>query len=633
MSDSKKVQEQELKKLEDEAYFELRQIIAEAMQYQDVELLDARIASWKNKYKKLLDRPSTSSKSDFKKRIEFLLNEYYSSITQYILEKLKLREEKKVKNQAKAMRELYRIIQDTNDYDLLKKKIKQWEEKYPVSGFLSMYQKRIELYTRDKNIRENAFKQEEAFSDLVDITKKYATLDELKTMTADWEKKYSINDKYSIDDFIKHQSEIKRFISDEFLISIARDDPKPDNIDKTEIDVVEEYNSSKSFSDLSVQSSSYAALLAISKSPNSINEMFKWVYKNRHIKFNDKYKELILSATYLDYSPTYLNKLKVPNMDMSKNSLSYDEYKNIGDIKRYAIISYFNLLLPPEKAISNDYFTKHIQTVYAKSERARTTSKMEDPSLAVDDMLNSGIEVSLKTPDKLINETEDTVDAPVILDENIVDTPEKTINNSISNDIPESQTQEQEPKAEAIIDLSEIEEVLNHDIENDTDINNDNINEVESVEENNHREEDIIVPYEESNPQDLEEESEVVYESSEEDNDYTFSVKEPESDFESATITSESDQEEQSLDIEIVSKTYSSSNPSHSIFEPHSREIELNQDTVVAFSPLFIAAVNNLDKQATIVDHIDSDVTEYVEKQKAQEISLSEPVKIKTDSE
>ena len=85
MSDSKKVQEQELKKLEDEAYFELKQIIAEAMQLQDIELLDARIASWKNKYKKLLDRPSTSSKSDFKKRIEFLLNQYYTEITEYIL--------------------------------------------------------------------------------------------------------------------------------------------------------------------------------------------------------------------------------------------------------------------------------------------------------------------------------------------------------------------------------------------------------------------------------------------------------------------------------------------------------------------------------------------------------------------
>ena len=217
MADNKKVQEEDLKKLEDEAYFELCQIIAEAMELQDVNLLNARIASWKNKYKKLLDRPSTNSKSDFKKRIEFLLTQYYSEVTKYILSQLKLQEQKKVENQAKALRELYTIIRDTNDYDLLKKKVKKWEEKYPVSGFLKMYQKRIHLYTRDKNLRENAFKQEEAFSDLVDITKVHGTLDELKNELSLWEEKYSINDKYTIDDFLNHQIEVKRYTSDEFL--------------------------------------------------------------------------------------------------------------------------------------------------------------------------------------------------------------------------------------------------------------------------------------------------------------------------------------------------------------------------------------------------------------------------------
>ncbi len=70
---------------------------------------------------------------------------------------------------------------------------------------------------------------------------------------------------------------------------------------------------------------------------------------------------------------------------MSKSSLSYDEYNNISDIKRYAIISYFNLLLPPEKAISNDYFNKHIQTIYSKSEKARTTNHIEDDTSLINE--------------------------------------------------------------------------------------------------------------------------------------------------------------------------------------------------------------------------------------------------------
>ena len=369
MSNSRDINNEDLKKLEDEAYNELCQIIAEAMQLQDVELLDARIAEWKNKYRKLLDRPSTSSKSDFKKRIEFLLTQYYSTVTQYILSQLKLNETKKIEKQSKAMRELYRLIKDTDDYDLLKKKIKKWEDKYPISGFLDMYQKRIKYNTSEKNIKENSFKQEEAFSELVDITKKTGTMDELKDYLNRWEKKYSINDKFTIDDFIKHQSEVKRFTSDEFLQSIAREEPKIDDANE----LIEEYND-KTFSDLSIQASAYAALVSISNSPNSVDEMFKWVYKNSNIKFNDKYKELILNATYLNYSPMYLKKLQKPEIDMAKSTLSYDEYKNINETKRYAIISYFNLLLPQNRAISNDYFNKNIETIYKKSEQARSDS-------------------------------------------------------------------------------------------------------------------------------------------------------------------------------------------------------------------------------------------------------------------
>ena len=440
MADNKKVQEEDLKKLEDEAYFELCQIIAEAMELQDVDLLNARIASWKNKYKKLLDRPSTNSRSDFKKRIEFLLTQYYSEVTKYILSQLKLQEEKKVENQAKALRELYAIIRGTNDYDLLKKKVKKWEEKYPVSGFLKMYQKRIQLYTRDKNLRENAFKQEEAFSDLVDITKIHGTLDELKNELTLWEEKYSINDKYTIDDFLNHQTEVKRYTSDEFLQSIAREEFNPDNIDKTKIDLVEQYNNN-SFSNLSLQASAYAALLKISKAPNAINEMFTWVYKNSNIKFNDKYKELILSATYLNYSPTYLNKLIKPKIDMSKSSLSFDEYTNISDIKKYAIISYFNLLLPPEKAIANDYFNKHIQTIYAKSERARV-SNINNETNSIDDITDSGIEISLKKPleeDTIsyIPELDSTVEeiSDIKSSEPIVETETTTASTSTSSEI------------------------------------------------------------------------------------------------------------------------------------------------------------------------------------------------------
>lgn len=619
MSDSKNVSEKDLKKLEDEAYFELLQIINEAMQRQDINLLNAGIASWKTKYQKLLDRPSTSSRSDFKKRIEFLLSQsYLQGIADYILNLLKFKEQKKVEKQAKAIRELYRIIKDTNDYDLLKKKVEKWKEKYPIDAFLRMYQKRIEFYTRDKTIRENAFKQEEAFSDLVDITKKRATLDELNVMIEDWEKKYSINDKYSIDDFLNHQREVERFTSDEFLQEIAREDRIIDNAEKSEIDVASEYNN-KSFSDLSVQASSYAALLAISKSPNSINEMFRWVYKNRHIKFNDKYKELILSATYLEYSPTYLNKLSKPDMDMSKSSLSFNEYQHIDDIKRYAIISYFNLLLPPEKAISNDYFTKNVQIVYAKSEKARTTSKMEEEvsSLHVDEMLNSGIEISLNKSNDVTLENTEIIEE--IKDDNILETPEKIIDKT---DIPESQAPESKPKVDSAIVSSEIEQILDTNIENIKDTSND---EVESIEKISTTEDSSTINLKASKPKF--EEIEFVDEPSEKSMDSKLSSS---NDIQSISIDTAETEQEQTYDENLEKETYI---PKVSTSTETKQQEELDYDTVVASFPLFIAAVYNLDKQAAAVDRLDSYTTEYVEKQKTQELEFSTIAKTKSDAE
>ena len=691
MSNTNDINDKDLKRLEDEAYFELRQIIEEAMQLQDIELLNSRIASWKNKYKKLLDRPSTSSKSDFKKRIEFLLNQYYSSVTQYILNQLKLKEEKKIQNQAKALRELYNTIKNTNDYDLLKKKVKKWKEKYPVSGFLRMYQKRVELYTRDKNLRENAFKQEEAFRDLVDITKKHATLDELKEEVELWEKKYSINNKYSIDDFIKHQSDVKRFISDEFLISIARDDPKSNVIDENEIDLETEYNN-KSFSNLSVQANSYAALLAISRSPNNVNEMFRWVYKNSHIKFNDTYKELILSATYLNYSPTYLNKLPKPKMDMSKSSLSFDEYKNMDNIKRYAIISYLNLLLPPDKAISNDYFNKHIQVIYSKSERARVANHIKDDSTSMENVNNSGIEIPLTLSNQNIDSSVPKED----LELNIIE--EKPIKEN-DDSIVISSAKEDKDKSDAIIDILDIESDIfkNDEIsqinEQDSYIqdevhnlaDNEKENENEINDKSNYKY-DITIKTDTENVINIDDDSDenkvnVVYEEPKtqsldlEDLDDTKGTTyiEPEQndsslDLDTDDETLSNDDEDiididnnsdgkevnviyeepktESLDSEDLDDTkeptYMEPEQNDSVIDLDTDEETLSSDnpksefdyaTIVTLSPMFFSAINNYDKQAVLINHIDSTVTKYIELEKSKSLESNTTTKIKNNLE
>lgn len=443
-----KAEKEELKKLEDEAYFELCQIIAEAMQLQDIELLDFRIASWKNKYKKLLDNPSP----EFKKRIEYLLNEYYSSVTQYIQSQIKFRENKRIENQSKALRELYVIIRDTDDLKTLEKKVDAWKQKYPKDKFLKMYQSKYERMTSRKNLKENAFNQEMAFNDLVDITKHTGTFDDFSRERKQWEDKYSIHDKFELDDFIKHQSEVKRYTSDEYLHSISRDEEPKENDNSTTFDETTELSKEAKqegqpqqiYSNLAKQASAYSALFAISKKSNNVNEMFKWVYKNSSIKFDDKYKELILNATYLDYSPTYLSKFKIPGLNINNKSLSYEEFKEMDDIKRYAIISYFNLLLPPDRAISNNFFNACINTVYTKSEEAKhTNSSLNEIS---QENLKNGIEIKLSKSD-----AEQELDLPELKKQNI---PDNDIKETSTSKIEKKQEEDTEPEKKLQEDLS-----------------------------------------------------------------------------------------------------------------------------------------------------------------------------------
>ena len=567
-----KAEKEELKKLEDEAYFELCQIIAEAMQEQSIELLDYRIASWKDKYKKLLDNPSPN----FKKRIEYLLTEYYSSVTQYIQSQIKFNENKKIENQSKALRELYVIIRDTDDLKTLEKKVNAWKEKYPKDKFLKMYQSKYEHMTSKRNLRENAFDQEIAFKDLIEITKHTGTFEEFAREREQWENKYSIHDKFELDDFIKHQSDIKRYTSDEYLHSISRDEEPKENSNLTASETTEapkkteqEEQSQKVYSDLAKQASAYTALLAISQKPNNVNEMFKWVYKNGSIKFNDKYKELILNATYLDYSPTYLNKLRTPGLNVNNKSLSYEEFKEMDDIKRYAIISYFNLLLPPDKVISNGFFNSCINTVYAKSEKAKyTNSSLNEIN---QENLKDGIEIKLSKSD-----AEQELDLPELKKQEIPDTEVEKVSTSTAEEKQEESIDSAKKLQEDL--PTEPEELTTEHIKKD-EVKKEDEDSQSFVKENNTPTVDLEVEEEPSKEE-------------------LFSL-------------TEKAVEEPRIDVPL----------DNSFEEPvveEAKEVEnvdpepLHQEQIIAVSPLLFSAINYKSKQADAVEKIDEHVNEYV---------------------
>lgn len=601
-----KAEKEELKKLEDEAYFELCQIIAEAMQEQSIELLDYRIASWKYKYKKLLDNPSPN----FKKRIEYLLTEYYSSVTQYIQSQIKFNENKKIENQSKALRELYIIIKNTNDLKLLEKKVNAWKEKYPKDKFLKMYQSKYEHMTSKRNLRENSFDQEMAFKDLIEITKHTGTFEEFSREREEWEKKYSIHDKFELDDFIKHQSEVKRYTSDEYLHSISREEEKKEDSINVEVDSPnepeqkehQEKQPQEIYSDLAKQAAAYSALVTISQKPKNVDEMFKWVYKNSSIKFNDKYKELILNATYLDYSPTYLKNLKTPDLNINNKSLSYEEFKEMDDIKKYAIISYFNLLLPPDKAISNNFFNACISTVYTKSEKAKYANNSLNE--IKQENLIDGIEIKLSKSD-----AEKEINIPEIKNQNIPNVDKREFPSSSSEEIkakqtdpaeklqefapnePEQKKSGKENEEKIIVAVSPVlaslaeeeskadEQVLPHPIETEP--------EKQEIKVENKENENTVINSEIEEEKgiiiDLETEKEPVKNENNDNINLVYDVLE----------------EQENITEPIKNPEITESKP-------------LQQKEIITVSPLFFSVINNKDKQAQIVKNIDNHVDEYV---------------------
>lgn len=658
-----KAEQEELKKLEDEAYFELCQIIAEAVQIQDINLLDQRIDYWKKKYKKLLDSSNGSASSNFKKRIEYLLNQYYSEITQYILKQIRLKEEKKIENQSKALRKLYRIIKDTNDLKLLKKKVKEWEEEYPISSFLKMYQKRIKMYTSDKNLESNAFDQDKAFHDLYSITKLNRTFDEFQKEISDWEDKYSIHDKFELDDFIKHQTEVKRYSSDEYLKSIARVEEKPEVIQNNKevvIIPVEQTKSNaqeKNYSSLSKQAAAYASLMSIATKPNNADEMFKWVYKNSSMKFNDKYKELLLNAIYLDYSPLYLNSLSAPKIKFS-GPMSFAEYQNMDEIKRYAIISYFNLLLPPEKAMPNNFFNNYVETIYHKSK-----SRPKDlDNNQIDNMLQTGVEIPLSPEPKTdiesdLSETLTKEDATPIeidisqLDDNVV----YTISTSISDkadssykkneedtsthELPETPNLEKNGDIDnSIIEIKKPDDMISSESGNMQEQNT----KISSTNLDSFEEEPKIKEEKEPDKQ----QNEHIYKSSQKETLSSDTTKEItiepvtfiHEDDNSSIPSNEQNSEEVELNMQDVSKSEETlnlqiveTNTSSTMQEEdktildtstlveNSEEKEsdtisepITYDTVVALSPQFFNIMNFYNNQAMLIEEIDSDVNRHM---------------------
>ena len=175
---------------QDQAYFELCQIIAEALQAQDLQMLQVAIYYWENQY------PVEKFDSFHKEKVKRLLsNEYLSWLAQYIQELSNIARRCKEFDPVKAYDRLIKILVSEHgkgNYDKLKEKIEAWQIAYPMDKFSSYYQSKINEKINEKYLQKavELFSEKTALTELDKIINSTNNISELKCKIRDWKQQF-----------------------------------------------------------------------------------------------------------------------------------------------------------------------------------------------------------------------------------------------------------------------------------------------------------------------------------------------------------------------------------------------------------------------------------------------------------
>ena len=271
------------------------------------------------------------------------------------------------------------------------------------------------------------------------------------------------------------------------------------------------------------------------------------------------------------------------------------------DIKKYAIISYFNLLLPPDKAISNNFFNTCISTIYTKSEKAKYANNSLNE--IKQENLIDGIEIKLSKSD-----AEKEINIQEIRNQNIPNVDKKEIPSSSPEEIKSKQTDPTEKLQEFVPNEKEKKKSGK---ENEEKIIVAVPPVLASLAEESKADEQVLPHPIETKP----EKQEIKVENKENENTVINSeIEEEKGIIIDLEIEKEPVKNENNDNINLV---YDVLEEQEDITEPiKNPEITeskpLQQKEIITVSPLFFSVINNKDKQAQIVKNIDNHVDEYV---------------------
>lgn len=366
------------------AYEELRMIFVIAIETQNFEMLESRIAAWEKRY------PLAEFQNpEIIRRIKAILNKDFLShlLGDYLAAKI-LHEQEKQKELYDSLKIIIDKAKVSKDYKTASREVRKWKDNLYASGFSlynfdRIYRARIctLLLLPSRELKN----QEQATDELKKLKEKGNSMDSTTYFEeiCKWQNKYSITDfpdklkkelnqiTIEVFDSISQKRTSENAIAELQLVLSNKDISLPANImasilskydyknfDKsTQSQIQEIMLEAFSIQENIFQNTDLSVLSEISpveihalgslrdifnKTPNDKDKLLNWIYENRKISYSEfARKEIIAQFLSAGYKIPVQSSFSIPEVN---RNLNYLDLSIIDDFRKDVILNYLGLL-------------------------------------------------------------------------------------------------------------------------------------------------------------------------------------------------------------------------------------------------------------------------------------------------
>lgn len=396
----KKIIEKESDFDEEEAYFELCEIIEMARQTGNYAKFQNDLNQWKKHY------PIELFSDKYKSKIKYMLSEeFLDSILKNYLAFVKYSELdpnkqldkfRKIFNKAEIHKDPKRLDSDLEAF------YKEYPLKYLKEKFPHIVARLLSKSNREKVLEK--FDSREAYEEFISViynTEGFESLSDLENALKPLREKYPLNDFSN-----EYRSKLDVLLTESSLKKILETSNELTTLDISDLDdgtviALEGEKSLSKSSGIINQKTAYFELLEIMKNPNDLNGVFNWTH--RYMKyvnnFDDYHKGLIVSTLTPYYKIPKQHDYRIPIMDSkSHDYLSFTEYKSIDEIKKQSVLQYL-AILSTTGSLTNDDIDR-LETIHRNSIKAQAVDLVSSSlDLFAEKAGNNTLKLTLSDPE------------------------------------------------------------------------------------------------------------------------------------------------------------------------------------------------------------------------------------------